>query len=243
MSTLLLDGILPHNAKLVSSMNGANPVMSVALTLLMLSFIIFTTLTVMNMLLGVLVEVVNVVASTEKEGMAVSAVNYELKEAMLHLGHPTDATAIITKTQFLELLSQPEVASILQSVGVDVLGLMDMSDVIFEDKAADHKATCQHVRSDVGNIVGNFVSNVAADREGLTFADFVEVILNMRGTNPATVKDVEKQIKVMKSTVKGLLEEMYDNVTKHFDQLREGMSDLHLNIQDLQLESDFEDSD
>merc|ERR1712217_777507 len=230
MSTLLLDGILPHNAKLVSSMNGANPLMSIVLTLLMLSFIIFTTLTVMNMLLGVLVEVVNVVASTEKEGMAVSAVNYELKEAMQHLGHPTDTWAIITKPAFLELLSQPEVAAILQSVGVDVLGLMDMADVIFEDKAADHKATCVHV----GHSVGNIVSNVAADREGLTFGDFVEVILNMRGTNPATVKDVEKQIKVMKSTVKGLLEEMYDNLTKHFDQLREGMSEMHNNIQDLQ---------
>merc|ERR1711920_957172 len=82
----------------------------------------------------------------------------------------------------------------------------------------DQKATCQHVQSDYGNIVANFVSQVS--KEGLSFADFVEVVLNMRGTNPATVKDVEKQMKVMKSTLKGLLEEMQHSLVETIDALR-----------------------
>merc|ERR1711920_483148 len=88
----------------------------------------------------------------------------------------------------------------------------------------DQKATCQHVQSDYGNIVANFVSQVS--KEGLSFADFVEVVLNMRGTNPATVKDVEKQMKVMKSTMKGLLDDLQSSVCETVDALRVTMTEV-----------------
>merc|ERR1719433_1547615 len=70
---------------------------------------------------------------------------------------------MISKAEFMQLLNNKEAVRILKEVGVDVVGLIDYADTIFE---TDHFT------------------------EELEFSDFVRVILDLRGTNPATVKDI-----------------------------------------------------
>merc|ERR1712217_832217 len=94
MNTLLLDGILPDAAVLVNDMAGANPI----LWPFIMGFILLASLTLMYMLIGVLVEVIGVIAVTEKEVMTVSAVASDLRDALEHLG--TDTEKPFGKTEF-----------------------------------------------------------------------------------------------------------------------------------------------
>merc|ERR1712113_592577 len=112
----MLEGILPTNAPLVRDMADAEPL----LWPIIISFIVLSVITIMNMLLGVLVKVVAAVAATEKEGMTVSAVSSQLRQVMaetlsINIKNP------ISKTEFRGLLVKPEVATILQDVKVDVI--------------------------------------------------------------------------------------------------------------------------
>merc|ERR1712032_1241869 len=58
------------------------------------------------------------------------------------------------------MLHMPEAARALHEVGVDVVGLVDFSDYIFKDG------------------------------DELTFQTFMEIVLQLRGKNTATVKDI-----------------------------------------------------
>merc|ERR1712056_66349 len=100
---------------------------------LLLLFILLASLTVMNMLVGVLVEVVSTVAAVEKEQMEVSFVRQHLMRMMDHQGLDADADERISKKEFEDLLLKPEAAKALQNVGVDVVGLVDFTDFIFKD--------------------------------------------------------------------------------------------------------------
>merc|ERR1719433_246856 len=123
--------------------------------------------------IGVLVEVISMVASTEKEGMAVSMVASRMRSALRAMGRD-DATPL-SKMDFQELLVQPDVTALCQEIGVNLLVLVDMSDVIYE--------------------------SIDKDGKGMSFGDLVEVVLNMRGTNVATVKDVKEQLRAIKGLV------------------------------------------
>jgi len=170
MNTLLLEGILPDYAKMVNAVATEH----IVFWPLMVTFILLAVLTLMNMLVGVLVEVVGAIASTEKESMTVLSLATEMREVMEHQGFDTESS--ISKQEFQKLLTEPEVTRIVNGVGVDVLVLLDMCETIYEDLAK------------TGQL-------------GLTFEAFVDLTLNMRGTNPAKVKDVKEQLRLIKAAV------------------------------------------
>merc|ERR1719379_407268 len=66
----------------------------------------------------------------------------------------------IAKDEFIRLLECPSAARALQDVGVDVISLVDFTDFIFKDG------------------------------KELSFSDCIDVVLQLRGTNGSTVKDV-----------------------------------------------------
>jgi len=136
-------------------------------TVIFFLFVLLASLTVMNMLIGVLCEVVSAVAATEKEEMLVNYVNDKLRDVVMLLDRDGDMK--ISKSEFMRLLENAEACRCLEDVGVDVLGLIDSVDAIFTDK--------------------NDLSNGKNDLQ-LDFPKFMEVVLQLRGTNNATVKDV-----------------------------------------------------
>merc|ERR1712107_522891 len=83
------------------------------------------------MLIGVLCEVVSAVAATEKEEMLVTYVNQKLQKVVAMLD--TDGGGTISKTEFMQILENVEAVRCLQDVGVDVIGLVDFADFIFEN--------------------------------------------------------------------------------------------------------------
>lgn len=153
-STLLLDGTLPDLAPMVTEVAGEH----FAYGALLIFFILLASLTVMNMLVGVLVEVVCTVSTVEKEQMEATF----LKGHMLHLlkAVDEDGDVRISRDEFNKLLEKPKAIKALQEVGVDVVGLAELSDFIYKDCG------------------------------DLNFADFMEILLQLRGTNTATVKSI-----------------------------------------------------
>lgn len=163
MAFLLLRGILPDLADHVYMFGQATVLGSV----IFLLFILVASLTIMNMLMGVLVQVIGAVSDVERERMTVQWVKVKLLEMMEtsgigsgESGLDLDGDMQISKGEFQQLLLNPKAAKMVQEVGVDVVGLVDFADFIFED-----------------------------DRE-LSFAQFMELVLQLRGSNIATVKDI-----------------------------------------------------
>eukprot|EP00927_Polykrikos_kofoidii_P083241 TRINITY_DN8483_c0_g1_i1.p1 TRINITY_DN8483_c0_g1~~TRINITY_DN8483_c0_g1_i1.p1 ORF type:complete len:781 (-),score=142.02 TRINITY_DN8483_c0_g1_i1:41-2383(-) len=154
MNSLLLEGALPDQSAFVSEVGAPHPVMRI----LVMLYILLAGLTVMNMLVGVLCEVISVVSSVEKESLLVNFVKSELIE-MISIGD-TNQDRHISKEEFLGLLGNARATRALSNLGVDPVGLIDFSDQIF------------------------------AEPRDLSFAEFMDIILQLRGSNTATVKDV-----------------------------------------------------
>eukprot|EP00927_Polykrikos_kofoidii_P002918 TRINITY_DN11164_c0_g2_i2.p1 TRINITY_DN11164_c0_g2~~TRINITY_DN11164_c0_g2_i2.p1 ORF type:complete len:708 (+),score=130.32 TRINITY_DN11164_c0_g2_i2:61-2124(+) len=154
--TLLLRGTLPDFADLAEEIIEQHWTLGI----LYLFFILLSSLTVMNMLVGILVEVVGAVSTVEREQMSVHFVKSKIMELISNTGLDVDGDMRITKAEFESLLLNKKAAKLVQDVGVDVVGLVDYSDFLFKDS------------------------------EALTFNEFMNLVFELRGCNTATVKDI-----------------------------------------------------
>merc|ERR1719424_2214952 len=134
-----------------------------------------SALTIMNLLIGVLCEVVSVVASVEKEAMTINYVKDTLLQIFEATGLDADGDGMIT--QFELLLQYPGAGNAMLEIGVDPVGLLDFGDFIFKNGA-------------------------------LSFGDFMDLMLHLRGCNYCTVKDVIDLRKYVKEEMTDLKKEM-----------------------------------
>merc|ERR1711860_342729 len=112
----------------------------------------------MNMLIGVLWQVVSAVAITEKETMMVTFVEERMRPLFDSID--IDGDRGISKDEFLGILTNDEAVRLLDEVGVNVLFLVDLCDTIFREKGA-------------GDPLGPATKK-------LTFENLIEVILELR---------------------------------------------------------------
>jgi len=155
---LILDGIL---------IDGTGDVLAdanIAITLLFYMFILFGGVTVMNMLIGVLCEVVSEVATQEHDQLDLCFVRDALVRLVERYRKNGEAEVSITKEEFVELLHNPDAAGALEEVQVDIYELVDVIDTLF---AADDGTA-----------------------RILTFPDLVEIMMDHRDTKALTIKDV-----------------------------------------------------
>lgn len=155
MNCLLLEGVFTEQAEFIRKLLEADWKYYV----FMLVYLLFASMTVMNMLIAVLCEVVSVVAQVDKEENSMKELKFKITELAHSLG-VADGEQFITKEHFSKLTENPEAMRSLHEVGVDVIALLGLADFIFRD----------------------------GDR--LLLSDFMEVVLQFRGSNTATVKDV-----------------------------------------------------
>eukprot|EP00929_Paragymnodinium_shiwhaense_P120735 TRINITY_DN9276_c0_g3_i1.p1 TRINITY_DN9276_c0_g3~~TRINITY_DN9276_c0_g3_i1.p1 ORF type:complete len:933 (+),score=127.84 TRINITY_DN9276_c0_g3_i1:242-3040(+) len=160
------------------------------LIVMMFMYILFSAVLVMNMLIGVLCEVVSAVASVEKEEILVKYVQEKLQEVMAIIDE--DGGGTISRDEFVLILDNFDAMLSLSEIGVDVVGLVDFADFIFGDsKDAD------------------------SENVELTLPEFADVILQLRGSNNATVKDIvdlRKFVQNSLETTEQLIEEMQNQV-------------------------------
>ncbi|CAE8713155.1 unnamed protein product [Polarella glacialis] len=180
MQTLLLHGTLLDDLR---SITDALIAESIPMALLFYFFVLVAALTVLNILIGVLCEVVSVVSATEKETIAVAFVSYTLQELIRNNDFDQNGDNLISREEFERLLEMPEATKALGGCGVDVIGLIDNLDFIFQADADD----------------------ADAPEKQLTFAEFMALILDLWGSNIAKVKDIidlRKYLKMSADSVK-----------------------------------------
>eukprot|EP00747_Dinoflagellata_sp_TGD_P142901 gnl/TRDRNA2_/TRDRNA2_176311_c0_seq1.p1 gnl/TRDRNA2_/TRDRNA2_176311_c0~~gnl/TRDRNA2_/TRDRNA2_176311_c0_seq1.p1 ORF type:complete len:482 (+),score=110.72 gnl/TRDRNA2_/TRDRNA2_176311_c0_seq1:76-1521(+) len=124
-------------------------------------FVFLGCMTVMNMLIGVLCEVISAVAETEREERK----TLDVKEKMDGIVRELDSNGNgkISYKEFTSILHIPEALLALQDVGVDPAGLVDFADLFFLED-------------------GEYVE--------LEFHRFMEMVLDLRDSNNSTVKDI-----------------------------------------------------
>eukprot|EP00415_Alexandrium_ostenfeldii_P000574 UN0574 len=161
MATLLLHGIFLEDIPTVFHEVGAE---NWVLSALLLVFVLIGSFLVVNLLVGVLVETMRVVAECEQEQIHVSAVKAKLLSLIKEIQHDRDTEKrepmTISKKDFYGLLQIREAVICLDGLGVDVMGLVDLGSTVFEETSE------------------------------LDVQTFVELVLQLRSSNKATVKDM-----------------------------------------------------
>eukprot|EP00928_Gymnodinium_smaydae_P004642 TRINITY_DN1157_c0_g1_i2.p1 TRINITY_DN1157_c0_g1~~TRINITY_DN1157_c0_g1_i2.p1 ORF type:complete len:325 (-),score=76.32 TRINITY_DN1157_c0_g1_i2:120-1094(-) len=155
MYNLTVDGIFPDNASILNGSFDASWMLAIAVFV----FLLLSVVTVMNLLVGVLVEAIQCVGSAEKEQVLVDYVQDKLANLLEKMDGDGDKT--LCKHEFVDLLQQHDAIRAIQEVGVDVIALVDFTDHLFSD-----------------------------GKEAIPFHDFMELLLQLRGTNACTVKDI-----------------------------------------------------
>jgi voltage-gated sodium channel len=203
MNSLLLQGIVPAQASFIDDLAEDNYL----LWPIIIAFLVLVSITVMNMLIGVLVEVVGVVASTEKEKMLVLGVKHDLTMAMEMQG--LSITRPFPQDEFVRVLLHPDMLSVLLNIGVDPVSIVETTEFIYADLEKDAESK-------------------GVPSPGLRFEDFIEIVLKMRGKNPATVKDVKELTRVMKA----MLAKTEETVRKSVRQLAMDMQNMRQPLDD-----------
>merc|ERR1712060_448657 len=114
------------------------------------------------MLIGVICEVISDVANREREDIMIQDLRHKIGKISSHFTKDEQAgdeeEPQVSREDLLELLDYPAAAKALNEVGVDVVALVELVDFI---------------------IPGG---------ENLGLSKFMQILLQFRGSNPATVK-------------------------------------------------------
>jgi hypothetical protein len=132
-------------------------------------------MTLMNMCIGVLCEVIATTAEVEKEAIRTVSAKEKILFLLTQSGYQATMDMRLTKDEFRRFMVNPVVVEVLRDIGVDPVGLIDFTDYIFGEELS----------ADLGS------------EAGLTFEALIDLILNLGGTNKATVKDVVDMRKVV----------------------------------------------
>jgi hypothetical protein len=161
--------------------------------IIVLIFIALASLTVMNMLIGVLCEIVQSVARKEKQDIIAQTVEKKFDSIIAEAD--TDFNGSVSIMEFRRIFEMPEALRALSSVGVDPEGMLDFAEELF---SKDGEAI------------------------ELPFKDFIAIILDLRGTQPATVKD-------MMSLGKSLRKKLQESKSE-IDQLKDSLDILEMRL-------------
>jgi len=145
-------------------------------------FVVLASLTVMNMLIGVLCEVISAVAEEERETMITDKVYEKFQHIVKEIDANNDET--VSWKEFQSIMDNPAAIAQLESVGVDPLGMIDFAQDAFQ---AD------------------------GQERSISFKEFMDIVLDLRGSQMATLKDLmtmQKHVNVKFSSLKSRLEEM-----------------------------------
>jgi voltage-gated sodium channel len=162
------------------------------LLLLAYPFICLSALTIMNMLIGVLCEVVQGVATTEKEEMQTTLVREKMKAVATELDQNNNGR--ISYAEFVKIVEDKNALNALMQVDVNPEGLPHFAELFFFDEEGLLKE--------------------------LEFDEFMEMVLDLREGNQATVKDVLRlwmQVKLKVNTKIAEMHQEVDAVEKRID--------------------------
>jgi hypothetical protein len=209
MKTLFIGGcVLDKVATLAQDVKNQSTYMFFAL----LFYILLTSFTVMNMLIGVLCEVIAAVSAAQKDQVAIDFVKATIAEVLREID--TNMDGFIEHSEFLQLATNERVRNSLEALNVDVDSFVALSDYLFinpetgaNDKQYSHKEFLGMVLAMRSTNTAR-VMDIVLLRKHVTkcFGDHKGVMLNNRSEDEADIKQI-----------KGAAEEFVEKLTKKFD--------------------------
>jgi len=171
-----MTGVFPEQKEIIETMLDG----SVAYYLLMIAYLCVASYTVLNMLIGVMCEVISEVAAREKDDMILQDLRYKMSkfaqvvspDAFKDGITDVDADIMVDALFFQEILQKNEACQALDEVGVDVVSLAELSSFFFPQNRR------------------------------MEFTEFLHLILQFRGSNTATVKDIVDMRRFMAEDLK-----------------------------------------
>lgn len=167
MKWLILIATMPDAMDSVEEVGAQSVVYGILLVL----FIGVASLTLLNMLVGVLCEVISGVSGIEREGVKIHMMKDQLLKIfpIFNLSVDANDVVLLSKDQFRRILVEPASARGMRAHGVDPIVLLDFIDYIFEELSL-------HTRQ--------------GDNCGISFTQLVDMMCSLGSANSATVKDV-----------------------------------------------------
>jgi len=123
-----------------------------------LVYVLIASLTIMNMLIGILCDVVSTVSADEAEDAFVHEVEHLVTRLMAELDE--DGSGTLSREEFDGIIMNQDMMHVLRGFGVDVVGIVDFGSFLFTE--------CDE----------------------LSFADFLQLVVQFRESKAATVRDV-----------------------------------------------------
>jgi len=148
--SLLIEGLMPDNSVMMEELSHETWFLGVVFFF----FILLAAWTIMNMLIGIICDVVRSVAESEEDRRELQGMTTKL-ERMLRSIDSFDGT--ISKRDFGKFMSAQETMKALSVAGVDVLALIDEVEGMFSEVPALRLSV-----EELAEIVGQFRSNHAA---------------------------------------------------------------------------------
>ncbi|CAJ1423848.1 unnamed protein product [Effrenium voratum] len=175
--------------------------------LLVMLFILLGSMTVMNMLLGILVEAVKAVSAIEQEQLVADFAKRVLWELIDKDDHDEeDDDRMISEEEFTHLLCKPKAVKALSRIGVDASAALANAKLLFEDG------------------------------ESITFHEFMHAMLTLRLSNTTTVKDIielRKYVAEEFSEMQTLINELCSFIADTWDDSRRPSPSSSLVVQRL----------
>lgn len=260
MWTLLLAGtLLDEIWQTLNLLKEQNPTMCG----LFLLWVLLSSFTILNMLIGVLCEVVSAVSESEREKTIVSFAKAKFLSVLERIDENNSGT--INETEFEKFVMDGEVKPPLDDLHVDRENLMELSDVIFSkrEKIADRQSevagSCNRFGAGRRTLKKSIVES--EDRE-LKFGELLEMILDLRASNDAKVshivdlrkhlranqkeltrfitdldaevEEVKKQLRKVDKDMRSDMERFFSRQELRIDQVLDTIVPLALGMQDLQ---------
>jgi len=156
-----------------------------------LVYLLIASLTIMNMLIGILCDVVSNVASSEAEDAFVHEVEHLVTRLMAELDE--DGSGTLSKEEFDGIIMNQDMVHVLCGFGVDVVGIVDFASFLFTE--------CDE----------------------LSFADFLQLVVQFRESKAATVRDVMDLRKYLARELSTLEKRLHHG--RHAVEYRPGIDD------------------
>lgn len=195
MWTLGLDGTFMDSTRsLLDSLksletHGYDWTLGWSMVLVFVIYILLTNVTVMNMLIGVLCEVVSAVKVKDDEKIAIDFMKQHLRGMLVQLD--ADLNGQVSKTELAKITQLPQAIKVLEELEVNAANLLEVTEQLYEDDKA------------------------AGRVQEVTREELMEVILKVRGNREVSMHDLVEA----RCDLRRLMNRRVDEITSMIQEL------------------------
>lgn len=185
------------------------------LLVLGLIYISLAALTVMNMLIGVLCEVVSAVADSERDDIRTENLCKQMQAVVSSLD--CDNNGLLSYKEFTEIMQKPDALMALEDVGVSPIGIVDFAELFFFEDGKPKELTFEEFMEEIIKL---------RESNSATVKDMLHVWMKMKQTTAKTVKDTNKFARAFTQSFDEKTTSITERATKIQGMLAAGLTDL-----------------